>query len=263
MLRVSAVVGLPLIACQGFGQSTAAPRPEFEVASINLDKSGDSLVNVPAPHGGRFTATNIPLQYLISTAYRFPLSGAPAWLLSDRYDIEAKADGNPTFEEMFPMLQRLFEDRLRLRFHHETKERPIYALVVAKAGKLHESQVGCGATPSPAPCRFMILPRHLGSQKATIAQLVDALSNVTGRVVVDRTNLTGTYDINLDYTPEHQEFHPSTGAARLDTPPLPPIDLEGPSLFTALQEQLGLKLEPQKGPVDIMIIDHVERPSEN
>lgn len=163
---------------------------------------------------------------------------------------------------MLTMLRTLFEDRLQLKFHRETKELPVYALVVSKPGKLHESEAGCQeGKPAAVPCRFMILPGHLGSGKASISQLVDALSRVTDRLVLDKTNLTGTYDINLDYTPEQGEFHEL--AAGTSLPPPPSIDPNGPSLFTALQERLGLKLESQKGPVEMIVIDHIERPSEN
>jgi uncharacterized protein (TIGR03435 family) len=107
----------------------------------------------------------------------------------------------------------------------------------------------------------MILPGHLGSRKASISQLVDALSLVTDRLVVDKTDLTGTYDLNLDYTPERGQIEALAEGTNL--PPPPSIDPNGTSLFTALRERLGLKLEPGRGPVDILVIDRVERPSEN
>jgi uncharacterized protein (TIGR03435 family) len=261
MLRAMAAASLVVSSCIAFGQS-AAPRPAFEVASIKLNKSGNPRVMVAPIRGGRYTVTNIPLQYLVTAAYGIKnnsqFSGAPAWLLSERYDIEAKAEGDPSFDGMLPMLQTLFEDRLKLRFHRETKELPVYALVVSKPGKLHESEAECGPPPDSlpaAPCRFMILPGHLGGPKEAIVQLADALSRLTDRVVLDKTNLTGTYDINLDYTPEQDQGPPPLESA--------PLDPNGPSLFTALQEQLGLKLESTKGPVEILVIDHVERPSVN
>ena len=228
--------------------------------------------------GGRFTATNIPLQYLVTAAYRikkdYQLSGAPPWLLSERYDVEAKAEGDPSFDAMLTMLQRLFEDRLQLKFHRVTRELPVYALVVSKPGKLHKSDGECGlppTTPPPreqvkpaaAPCRFMILPGHVGGQNVEITQLVDSLSRLTDRFVVDKTNLIGKYDINLDFAREQGQFQAPPGGAPSGLPPLTPIDPSGPSLFTALQEQLGLKLESQKGPVEMIVIDHIERPSEN
>jgi uncharacterized protein (TIGR03435 family) len=273
--------GLILSCCPAQAQS-AAPRPEFEVASIKLNKSADFGMIRPSP-GGRFTVTNIPLQLIITLAYRikdFQLSGAPPWLASERYDIEAKAEGNVSFDAMLPMLQTLLEDRLMLKVHHETKELPVYALMVSKAGKLHPIEGECPPAPKTLPppepgklpfipCGgFFMFPGHLSGQKATIAQLIDPLSRFTGRIVLDKTNLTGKYDIDLQYTPE-QAQGPLGGAPPpppppgVSLPPLPPIDPNGPSLFTALQEQLGLKLESTKGPVDILVIDHVERPSEN
>jgi uncharacterized protein (TIGR03435 family) len=264
--------------CGAFGQP-AAPRPEFEVASIKLNKSADMRAMLMPGRGGRFTATNIPLQFLLTLAYSikdFQLSGAPAWLLSERYDLEAKAEGDPGFDAMRPMLQTLLEDRLQFKFHRETKELPVYALVVAKAGKLHQAEGECGPrpdgpppppepgkAPSPPCGGFFIFPGRLSGQKVAITQLVDSLSRFTNRVVLDKTNLTGKYDINLEYTPEQGQFQAPPGGAPNGMPPLPPIDPNGPSLFTALQEQLGLKLESQKGPVEMIVIDHVERPSEN
>ncbi len=279
MLRALAVAGLMLGACHAFGQP-ATPRPEFEVASIKLNRSGDRRIMIRPAQGGRFTATNIPMQFFINQAYSikdFQLSGAPAWLMSERYDIEAKAEGNPSTSEMLPMIQALLEDRLKLKVHRETKEQQVYVLLVAKAGRLHEAEGECAprpSTPPPppepgkmptAPCGgFFMFPGRLSGQKVGIAQLIDPLSRFTGRVVLDKTNLTGKYDINLDYTPEQGQFQaPPGGAPPPGLPPLPPTDPNGPSLFTALQEQLGLKLESQKGPVEMLVIDHVERPSEN
>jgi uncharacterized protein (TIGR03435 family) len=272
MLRAAAIASLLVSSCCAVAQS-GSPRPEFEVASIKLNKSADSRVMVIPATGGRFTATNIPLQYLVTAAYRiqkdYQLSGAPPWLPSERYDIEAKAEGDPSFDAMLVMLQTLFEDRLQLKFHRVTKELPVYALVVSKPGKLHQSEGNCAppheALPprepvklAAAPCRFMILPGRLGSQNAAMKQLTDALSRLTDRIVLDKTNLTGEYDINLEFTGDQGEFQAPAAAGLTPTP-----DANRPSLFTALQEQLGLKLESQKGPVEMIVIDHIERPSEN
>ena len=230
MLRAIAAASLALGFRQGFAQP-AAPRV-FEVASIKLNKSGDSRVIVLPVRGGRFTANNVPLQYLVTAAYgikNFQLSGAPPWFLSEHYDIEARAAGDASFDAMLAMFQTLFEDRLQLKFHHETKELPIYTLVVSKPGKLRESDGVCDQQdqPAAAPCRFMILHGHLA----------------------------------LDYSPDEGQLQAFTAGTNL--PPPPSIDPNVPSLFTALQEQLGLKLESGKGPVEILLIDHIERPSEN
>jgi uncharacterized protein (TIGR03435 family) len=277
MLRALAIASVFAGFCQAFGQTTA-PRPQFEVASIKPNKSGDMRMMFRSASGGRFTASNVSLQSLITIAYHikdFQLSGAPPWL-SERYDIEAKAEGNPGGDAMLPMLQGLVEDRLQFKFHRESKELPVYALVVAKAGKLHPAEGECGPPPSgpppppepgklpSAPCGgFFMFPGHLSGQKVPIEQLLDTLSRFTGRTVLDKTNLTGKYDIEVQYTPEQGQFQAPPGGAPPGMPPMPPIDPNGPSLFTALQEQLGLKLESQKGPVEIIVIDHIERPSEN
>jgi uncharacterized protein (TIGR03435 family) len=209
-------------------------------------------------------------------AYRikdFQLSGAPGWLRSERYDIEAKAATKAGFDDLTAMLQPLLEDRLQLKFHRETKELPVYWLAVTKPGKLIEGEGECGPASSgpvdpgklpQGPCGFLfILPGHLFGQKAAISRLVDALSRIVKRVVLDKTGLTGKYDIDLNYTPELASPVGAGPGAPPGVPPLPPIDPNGPSLVTALQEQLGLKLESQKGQVEIMVIDHVQRPSEN
>ena len=281
MLRSLAGVGLALGVCPAFGQSSekpaAASRPEFEVASIKLNKSaGFGAMIGPSP-SGRFTATNIPLFLVITIAYNikeFQLSGAPPWLMSERYDIEAKAEGNATFDAMRPMLQTLLEDRLMLKVHQETKELPVYALMVGKAGKLHPAEGECPPPPKtlplpepgkmPSPCgNFFIFPGHISGQKLSATQIVNSLSRLTERIVLDKTDLTGKYDIDLQYTPEQSQLLAPPPPPGVNQLPFPPIDPNGPSLFTALQEQLGLKLESTKGPVDILVIDHVERPSEN
>jgi uncharacterized protein (TIGR03435 family) len=278
MLRAAAIASLLVSACCAFAQP-AAPRPEFEVASIKLNKSNEGFSRIMPARGGRFTATNIPLQFLITIAYRikdFQLSGAPDWVKSERYDVEAKAEGDPSFDAMLPMLQTLLEDRLQFKFHRDTKEMQIYALLVAKAGKLHQAEGECGPRPDglpppPAPGKmpsppcggFFMFPGRLSGQKVPITQLVDVLSRFTDRIVVDKTNLTGKYDIDLQYTPEQGQSQAPPGGSPPGMPALPPIDPNGPSLFTALQEQLGLKLESQKGPVEMIVVDHIERPSEN
>ncbi|MGP0074894.1 MAG: TIGR03435 family protein [Bryobacteraceae bacterium] len=282
MFRALAVAGLALGVCLAFGQSSdkpaAAPRAEFEVASIKLNKSAEFGGMIRPSPGGRFIGTNIPLRFVITVAYSikdFQLSGAPPWLMSERYDIEAKAEGNANFDAMRPMLQTLLEERLMLKVHHETKELPVYALMVGKAGKLHPAEGECPPPPKTlpppepgklpfTPCGgFFMLPGHLTGQKATIAQLIDSLSIFSGRIVLDKTDLAGKYDVDLQYTPAQAQLPAPPPPPGVSLPPLPPIDPNGPSLFTALQEQLGLKLESTKGPVDILVIDHVERPSEN
>jgi uncharacterized protein (TIGR03435 family) len=213
-------------------------------------------------------------------AYRlkdFQLSGAPGWLRSERYDVEGKSEAKAGMDELMAMLKPLLESRLNLKFHLQTKELPVYSLEVTKPRKLIEAEGVCGPTPDglpdPAklpngPCgSLFILPGHVMGQKVTISRFVEALSRLTDRVVLDHTGLSGKYDVNLAYTPERAQILVSPGTiasgAPLGMPPLPPVDPNGPSLFTALQEQAGLKLESRKGRVEIMVIDNVERPSAN
>ena len=260
-------------------QAAAQPSLEFEVASIKLNRSSEARVRIGA-RGGRFTATNIPLQSLLTRAYKIKdiqLSGAPTWLISDRYNIEAKVEGDANPDEMRAMLQALFKDRLKLRSHREMKDMPILALVVEKPGKLKGSEGECapGTTsqmaprkrgdPLTVPCgRFTMFDGHLLGAKIGIGQLIDPLSQLTGRIVRDETNLTGKYDINVEYTPERRQLPAPLAGSTTDLPPVPQAaDPGGPPLFTAIQDQLGLKLESKTEPVEIMVIDHIERPSDN
>jgi uncharacterized protein (TIGR03435 family) len=259
------IAGLTFGTFHTFGQ-TASTRPEFEVASIKLNKSAGRLMTISPGPGGRFAATNIPLQILIIQAFQlrlYQLSGVPSWLMSERYDVAAEAEGSPTEKEMLPMMQRLLEERLRLKYHRETREMPVYALVVARPGKLKPLDGECtspppsktGETPVP-PCGLVLTARdRLVGKSVPLDRLIEHLSLYTGRRVIDKTDLTGKFDIDLQWSMDQSELQALPDSPQGDPP--------GPSIMTALQEQLGLKLESQKGPVEMFIIDHVERPSEN
>ena len=216
--------------------------------------------------GGRFTASNCSLNLLIQYAYgvlRYQISGARDWVQSDRYDIAAKAEGDPQVPEMPAMVQRLLEDRFQLKYHWETKEAAGYYLVVKKTGQLRQAEPrGCppGKFPS-APCGALRnSPGHTQGNQLTAAQLAGSLSFFVQGFVLDKTNLTGKYDVELQWTPEPIRMQSSTPPG---TGPLPLDQATGSSIFTALQEQLGLKLESAKGPVKTLVIDQAERPSEN
>ena len=289
MAAIAAPIGIGLMnAPAGQAQSQTAPasRPQFEVASIKPaapDQRGQFIR--PSP-GGRLNINNMPLKELIVLAWRiqpFQISGEPAWIESARYDISAKSEGNPKQDEIPLMLQSLLADRFQLKIHHETKELPVYALVVAgKDGKfgprLNESKEGSCTPydpskppPSPEPGKpptlgchgIMMGPGGLTVGSAPMSEVMPVLSRVLGRTVVDRTGLKGNFDIRLEWTPDLGQFPPPPAGVPPGAPPIPQGDPNGPSIFTAIQEQLGLKLESQKGPVDILVIDHVERPSEN
>jgi bla regulator protein BlaR1 len=269
-----------------------SPTPSFEVASIKPDKSGGPGMGIMFQPGGRFTAKNISLKMLIRVAYHvqdFQITGGPPWLASDRYDIEAKSplpDGDVRtmteeqrerdFDRRKLMLQALLADRFKLTLHKESKEAPIYALVVAKNGpKIKEATAEeLGPPPDPKDLRDKPNPKgpfrgqgirmgrgELTGQAAKLSFLADVLSNQpeVGRTVLDKTGLAGAYDFTLKWSPEEPQGPGFKGPG--DAPP--PPDPNGPSLFTALEEQLGLKLESQKGPVEILVIDHAEKASEN
>ena len=281
-IAVSAI--LVLTALQSNAQ-TPAPRPEFEVASIKPNTSGNNMIMIRPPVGGRFTATNARLKMLIGLAYKlqdYEISGGPAWINTDGYDVTAKAtDSNIGIDQLRPMLQTLLEDRFQLKVHRDTKEVPVYALLAGRNGpKLPDAKEGgCVAfqpdkpPPPPAPGQFPFTPcggffmgpNHLEGGKIGMEQLIGALSGLLGRPVIDKTGFKGTFDVKLDFSPEGTRM---AGIRGLGPPPgAPPeagnTDNAPPSIFTVIQEQLGLKLESQKGPGEILVIDHAEKASEN
>ena len=255
----------------------------FEVASVKANKSGDTNGNLRMLPGGRVNATNMPVRPIITFAYQlaqYQLVGGPGWLTADRYDLVAKMEGNPNAGPAFvpgsntpnPMqlaLRNLLEERFKLRVHRETREMDIYALVMAKPGGspgpgLKPTTQDCaaaaaaarqGGPPPGAPgepfCGIQGGPGRLKFGGLPAASLATAFSGPAGRMVVDRTGLTGSWDFELAYAVE------ARGADA------PPVDPNAPSLFTAVQEQLGLKLEPTKGPVEVLVIDSIEKPVED
>jgi bla regulator protein BlaR1 len=274
----------------GRGQATPEKSPEFEVASIKPTKPGAQGFFIRMQPGGRFTATGITTKFLLEQAYDIKDSqilGAPTWFDSDRFDIDAKPDEatGAAFDKLPPdqrrplvnsMLKALLADRFKLAVTHETKELPVYALVVAKGGpKFHESTYKppekLPDTPPPppgrgGPPRQGIMMNGRGELTVTyigLPMFADVLSRVVSRIVVDKTGLTGKYDFTLKYTPDEAQGPMMPGSPKPGGDSAPPPDSTGPSIFTALQEQLGLKLESQKAPTDVVLIQHVEKPSEN
>jgi uncharacterized protein (TIGR03435 family) len=235
-----------LTAATGLQLYAQAPTPpsSFEVASIRLIPPGrGGMISLSPPGTPTFTANNVNLEILIAMAYGVDsdnISG-PSWLGSQQYDVTAKAEGNPrlTYEQLRAPLQKLLEDRFQLAVHRQTKEGSGYALVAAKNGpKLQESK---GDSP-----HVYIIKGGLRLQNSSLDGLAGSLTRPTGRPVVNETGIKGNFDINLDYAPE--------GAA----------NSELPSLFTALQEQLGLQLVTRRVPIEMLVVDRVERvPSEN
>jgi uncharacterized protein (TIGR03435 family) len=259
------------------------------VASIKPMKSVPDRIFFRMTPGGGFSGNAVTVKFLIEEAYNIKdaqLVGAPSWTDTERYDIEAKPDDatGAALDKLTPeqrrdqlrlMLQNLLKDRFQLVVTHDSKELPVYALVVAKTGPkvkpstFNPAEHSADAPRAPGvggPAGPGIMMNGRGSLKVTYAdmsQLANVLSRFAGRPVVDKTGLTAKYDFELKWTPDDtMPTGPSTGP-RPPGDDAPPPEATGPSLFTALQEQLGLKLEPQKNAMDVLVIQHVERPSEN
>jgi uncharacterized protein (TIGR03435 family) len=215
---------------------------------------------------------------LITYAYQvrdFQISGGPDWVRSERFDIEAKEPDElreelqklppeQRWEKDYSLVQSMLADRFKLKVRQETRELPIYALVVAKSGpKLEAAAPGVGIESHTR--HFLMGKDHLTADGSDMAYLAWALAQQLGRTVLDQTGLKGNFKLALHWTPDPGQPDLSRGPAdatlAADTPPA--SDSSGPSIFTALEEQLGLKLESTKGPVDVLVIDHIERPSEN
>jgi uncharacterized protein (TIGR03435 family) len=269
---------------------TTATSPKFEVASIKPCKFGITRVGDSAPgrlSSGCFFLADVDGLGFIQRAYvRFAgghsnpvrvlnVEGGPKWIHSEAFVIEAKAEGGPSIAMMEgPMMQALLEDRFKLKIHRATRQGPVYELTVAKGvSKLKPFQEGsctplpsAGPLPSPQPghayCKVMVSlpPGSVDAEGSELTDLSGLLSLILDRPVIDKTGVAGRFDIHLRFSGD------GLTAGQHAPPPDAPVaaaDPNGPTVFTALQEQLGLKLVPAKGPIDVLVIDHVERPAEN
>ena len=235
-------------------------RAKFDVASVKPSDPNDrrTMFGTP-PNGSRFRAAGVNLRMLIGFAYDKQLaqiSGGPNWLESDRFEIDARPEnavpGLEGLQQIRSMLQSLLEDRFKLTVHSETRLEPVYELVLAKGGsKLKETSANDGA-PRQQMGRGQVI-----ASATPLSQLIPLLSVLVQRQVIDKTGLTGMYDFTLTYTLEPGQL----GALGPDVPP--PVDPTAPSVFTALQEQLGLKLESARGRAQVLVIDHAEKPDAN
>ncbi|HEY1759079.1 MAG TPA: TIGR03435 family protein [Bryobacteraceae bacterium] len=247
-----AFIAFVMAGAVALGQSAS---PAFEVASIKPHEFGGA-----GGGGGRLgisisgslvTCSIMTLSRLIIEAYgvkAYQVSGGPTWASdsSTVFDIEARADGTPTREQADAMLQTLLADRFHVKLHREMKDLPVYDLVIAKNGpKLKES--AADATSMSSRQGSPTGPRKLTFSKATITVLANGLAADAGRPVIDKTGLTGSYNFSLEYTPDGTPADVATG----------------PSIFTALEDQLGLKLVSSKAPTEILVIDHAEKPTQN
>ena len=221
---------------------------------------------------------NNTLRNIVRNTYglqNFQIVGGPDWFDSDRFDIVAKAADDAPPERMLLMVRTLLADRFKLAVHTETREIPIYALVMARSDgrpgpQLRAAAVDCaallaaaragGPPPPRAPagerpiCGMQTAPGRMMAGGYALPDVARNLSNFAGRMVVDKTGLTGLFDLDVTWTPDQMPPGPLPPGA-------PAIDPNGPSIFTALQEQLGLKLDSQRGPVDVLVIDHAEQPT--
>lgn len=296
LARACALVCLMIASAVVTGSAAQKPipseHPKFDAASIKLHKPDVSgpqytLTQLKDNHLG---AVNAQLKGLIAWAYQLKpdeaklISGLPAWATSKNFDIDAEATGNPKREQMLEMLQSLLKDRFKLSVHTESREVPVYALVLANAGRPgpqlqpHSDSSPCqklapgqpaplvdfGAIPPPPPVcgRFVSGAKRLAGNNVTMQGLAGTLSYQPSvdRPVVDRTGLTEKVDLSLTYTPDLQaDLQPGSNAvaAGSNDPSSPP------SLVTALREQLGLKLESSRASMAVLVVDHVEEPSPN
>jgi uncharacterized protein (TIGR03435 family) len=257
----------PLASTVAIAQSGTGGPPDaiakplaYDVVSIKPSGPGTYIWHRMTADG---ISMNVTLKSLIFTAYSIQTdtqcSGLPGWAATTPFDVEAKMDADTAaslaklpqdeqLSERLAMLQSLLTDRFGLKVHHETREVRVYKLVIAKSG-LKMKQTPAGARKGVNIGRGQFTGRGI-----TVGSLVVYLSGTLGQPVVDKTGLNGNYDAKLKWTPDDAAGPPQTSGAPLDS---------GPSIFTGLQEQLGLKLEPSKEPIDAIVVDHLERPSEN
>lgn len=222
---------------------------QFEVASIKVNLTDSRASSAGTDPGGKFNATNMSLKDLIAYAYGvrdFQITGVPRELDSVKYDIAARADTRKEMsrDEVEPCVRAMLADRFLLRVHRETKEGPVYALVLTKSGPKLTAHTGTAGVTGIGSSSGSGKASIAGS-KASMAGLADHLAGKVDRPVIDRTGLTGEYDFRLEWAPEQA------------------VDSTLPSLFTAIQEQLGLKLEAAKGPVETIVVERASKASEN
>jgi uncharacterized protein (TIGR03435 family) len=250
----------------------------FEVASVRPNRSGETRLSFGGPPG-RYEIVNAPLRTIVRVAHQvqdYQIVEAPGWIADERFDILATTPATSPAERA-EMLRNLLADRFSLRTHSERRDMPIFEMVLARSdGRLGPSaratDVNCaeraagrsGGVPPPPPpgvpldrplCGLMLRPGALMAGAMTMGEFARALAPQVNRFVADRTGITGFFDFDVQFTPDQTTPAPP-GAS-----PLPPIDSAGPSLFTALQEQLGIRLNATRGAVEVLVIDAISRPT--
>jgi uncharacterized protein (TIGR03435 family) len=239
-----------------------ASRPAFDVVSIKSNRSLQAGGGIAPPRGG-INATNMPVLSLIGQAYElrpYQVVGGPDWIRTEKFDVIGRSDQNPQWPQLRLMLQTMLADRFKLTVHREKRDLTGYRLVVIKEGALGaglKPAVSCAqdAGRPRAECGIPFRTGELSYPGVPIQRLADTLVAYVGGVIVDRTNLSGFFDIQLRWTPEFER--------RFGDPASAPIATDAPPIFTAVQEQLGLRLEPQRVPTEVLVIDSIEKPTEN
>ena len=253
-MKLSAlIIGACLLA-----QTPATPRLTFDVVSIhpaNPDAVGGMIKPIPGDHG--YTAQNFPVRLMIALMYKIPLrqvEGGPGWLDTERFDIEARADAPRSVDDLHTMYQNLLVDRFGLRFHHDVREGNIYALTIDPSGL--KLKPNTSAENDKIPVNGP--PSHITATRMPMVYMTWWLSQILqddSRPVVNETGLTGNYDFTLSYRPILPPDAPADA--------LPPEARDLPTIFEALPAQLGLRLTATRGPVDHLVIDHIEKPTAN
>jgi uncharacterized protein (TIGR03435 family) len=261
---VLVVTAIAVAVIPAAAQAPPAKKPSFEVASVKPGDPYDGRIGIRLQPGGRFSTSNTPLKMLIDFAYdaNNQVMGGPEWINSATFNIEAKADSATPFpsgpdgpEQTRLMLQTLLAERFKLFVHWQTTEGPVYELGIAKGGsKLKEADT----TNTP---RMQVALGHFVGTAASMPVLVRNLSQRLGRPVIDKTGLEGKYNFELTWTPDPGQIGTTGQQPGPAAAPLP--DTNGPSMFSALEEQLGLKLTSTKGPIRKLVIDSVQKPAEN
>jgi uncharacterized protein (TIGR03435 family) len=268
-MRVSLFFILLSVSASALCAQSASPRPKFdafEVASIKEDDPNYKGRFIRMQSANRLIARNHSLKTLIEAAYSLSpktVIGGPSWIDSDKYQILAKTPGEirPTLDEQMAMLRQLLADRFQLKFHREEKEFSVYALTVAKGGpKLKESTFPDASPEGPPPLVFSLGPDGIlcPGRSATMSELASVLQRAALPLpVLDKTGLTGRYDFDLRWTPDETQF----GGEALTIPGAK--DSDKADLYTALQQQLGLKLTATKGVIAAIVVDSAQKPSSN
>lgn len=222
----------------------------FEVASVKSNDSASGISNGGGVRGDRFTATNVTVVQLLRSAYgvqEFQIADQPGWAGIDRFDITASLPSGARPNGWPAMLQALLAERFALRLHREQRQTNVYALVVSNSGLELKAVDASRCAPPNGRCGMNATPTEIIATGQSMDQLATRLSRSIGETVVNRTSVSGIFDFTLAWTQEEQFRAPGASAS--------------PAIFTALAEQLGLRLESQRAPIDVLVIDRVERPT--